>query len=182
VSRVRTSGDQLAGVDASERAGAAAGLAAFTAAARRALAEAELVHLDETGLRVTGRLHILHVASSTRVTALSCHRKRDTEGIDAAGVLPGITTRSPPTPAIRRPARVMQGASAPASSSRWSTPAPPNLLAGADTPRGWCWAQQAIDALLALKAITDTGVLPDPDILAGHRRLIVSAALIGASA
>ena len=53
---------------------------------------------------------------------------------------------------------------------------------GADTPAGWCWASQIIDALLALKAITDTGVLPDPDILAGHRRLIVSAALIGASA
>jgi transposase len=53
---------------------------------------------------------------------------------------------------------------------------------GADPPAGWCWASQIIDALLALKAITDTGELPDPDILAGHRRLIVSAALIGASA
>jgi Transposase IS66 family len=39
-----------------------------------------------------------------------------------------------------------------------------------------------IDALLALKAITDTGALPDPEMLAAHRRLIVSAALIGASA
>jgi hypothetical protein len=38
-----------------------------------------------------------------------------------------------------------------------------------------------IDALLALKAITDTGTLPAPDTLAGHRRLIVSAAPIGAS-
>src|SRR4051812_42090281 len=50
----------------------------------------------------------------------------------------------------------------------------------ADTPAGWCWAAQVIDALLALKAITDTGALPDPDTLAAHRRLIVSAALIGA--
>jgi hypothetical protein len=39
-----------------------------------------------------------------------------------------------------------------------------------------------INALLTLKAITDTGVLPNPGVLAGHRRLIVSAALIGASA
>ena len=54
--------------------------------------------------------------------------------------------------------------------------------AGTDTPAGWCWAAQVIDALLALKAITDTGVLPDPDTLAVHRRLIVSAALLGASA
>ncbi len=49
-------------------------------------------------------------------------------------------------------------------------------------PAGWCWAGQVIDALLALKAITDTGALPDREVLAVHRRLIVSAALIGASA
>ena len=54
--------------------------------------------------------------------------------------------------------------------------------ASGDVFTGWCWAQQVIDALLALKAITDTGVLPAPDILAAHRRLIVSAALVGASA
>jgi len=52
---------------------------------------------------------------------------------------------------------------------------------GGEVPAGWCWAAQIIDALLGLKAITDTGVLPDPGALAGHRRLIVSAALIGAS-
>ena len=39
-----------------------------------------------------------------------------------------------------------------------------------------------IDALLTLKAITDTGALPDPDTLTGHHQLIVSAALIGAAA
>src|SRR3954469_22626013 len=32
-------------------------------------------------------------------------------------------------------------------------------------PAGWCWAQQVIDALLRLKAITDTGTLPGPDVL-----------------
>ncbi len=50
------------------------------------------------------------------------------------------------------------------------------------TPPGWCWAQQVIDALLALKQVTDTGTLPGPELLATQRRLIVSAALVGVSA
>jgi transposase len=70
---------------------AAAGLEPFTAAARAALAEAELLHADETGLRVAGRLHWLHVATSDRFTALFCHRTRGKEAIDAAGVLPDFT-------------------------------------------------------------------------------------------
>src|SRR3954467_4578116 len=70
---------------------AAAGLAPFPAAARRALTEAELVHVDETGLRVAGRLHWLHVASNALFTALFCHRKRGKQATDAAGVLPGFT-------------------------------------------------------------------------------------------
>jgi transposase len=166
---------------------AAAGLAPFTAVARAALASAELVHLDETGLRVAGRLHWLHVASSTRFTSLFCHRRRGKEAIDAAGVLPGFTGIA------------VHDAFAPYARYGSATHALCNahLLreliavadhstahprAGADTPAGWCWAAQVIDALLTLKAITDTGVLPDPDTLAVHRRLIVSAALVGACA
>src|SRR4051812_30233015 len=67
---------------------AAAGLEPFIAAARRALAEAELMHLDETGLRVAARLP---VATSSRFTALFCHRRRGTDAIDAAGVLRHFT-------------------------------------------------------------------------------------------
>src|SRR3954468_23596320 len=166
---------------------AAAGLEPFTAAARAALAEAELVHADETGLRVAGRLHWLHVACSTRFTALFCHRKRGKQGIDAAGVLPGVTGTlvhdafAPYAgyPAARHAlcnAHVLRELIAVVDHH---TAHPPT---GADMPAGWCWAAQVIDALLALKAITDTGALPDPDTLAAHRRLIVSAALIGASA
>jgi transposase len=166
---------------------AAAALKPFTAVARAALTSAELVHADETGLRVAGRLHWLHVASSTRFTSLFCHRRRGKEAIDAAGVLPGFTGIA------------VHDAFAPYARYGSATHALCNahLLrelvavadhstahprAGADTPAGWCWAAQVIDALLTLKAITDTGVLPDPDTLAVHRRLIVSAALLGASA
>jgi transposase len=176
------------GTVAAWTARAAAGLAPFTAAARAALAGAELVHADETGLRVAGRLHWLHVACSLRFTALFCHRQRGKEAIDAAGVLPGFT------------GTLVHDAFAPYARYRSATHALCNahllreLIAVVDhhlahpspssgaVPAGWCWAQQIIDGLLALKAITDTATLPDPEVLAASRRLIVSAALIGAAA
>jgi transposase len=166
---------------------AAAGLEPFTVAAVAALSEAELVHADETGLRVAGRLHWLHVACSPRFTVLFCHRRRGKEAIDAAGVLPHCT------------GIVVHDAFAPYARYRQATHALCNahllreLIAVVDShtahpppssgavPGGWCWATQIIDALLALKAVTDTGTLPDPEVLAASRRLIVSAALIGAS-
>src|SRR3954469_16842494 len=166
---------------------AAAGLAPFTAAARTALTRAELVHADETGLRVAGRVHWLHVASNGRFTLLFCHRKRGKQAIDAAGVLPhvtGIAVHDAFTSYARYAAATHALCNAhllreliAVVDHHVAHPSP-----GADTPADWCWAAQIIDALLALKAITDTGVLPDADVLAVHRRLIVSAALIGASA
>lgn len=166
---------------------AAAGLAPFTAAARAGLAKAELVHADETGLRVAGRLHWLHVASSARFTALFCHRKRGKEAIDAAGVLPNFTgtlVHDAFAPYARYPAarhalcnaHLLRELIAVVDHHTAHPPADPG------TPPGWCWATQIIDALLALKAITDTGTLPDPDTLTARRRLIVSTALIGAAA
>src|SRR3954447_10272502 len=154
---------------------AAAELAPFHC--RRAhRANAQVLHLDETGLRVAGRPHWLHVASSARFTGLFCHRKRGTEAIDAPGVLPGFTGIA------------VHDASAPYARYRSVTHALCNahllreLIAVVDhatahprtdtgMPAGGCWATQVIDALLALKAVTDTGALPDADTLAGHRRL-----------
>jgi transposase len=175
------------GTVAAWTARAAAGLAPFTAAARAALAEAELVHADETGLRVAGRLHWLHVASSTRFTGLFCHRRRGKEGIDAAGVLPNVTgtlVHDAFAPYARYPAATHALCNAHLLRELIAVvdhhTAHPR--ADADMPAGWSWAQQVIDALLALKTITDSGTLPDPEVLAAQRRLIVSAALVGASA
>src|SRR3954462_14912330 len=128
---------------------AAAGLAPFTAATRAALTAAELVHADETGLRVAGRLHWLHVASSPRFTALFCHRRRGTEAIDAAGVLPhftGIAVHDAFASYARFPA---------ATHALCNAHLLRELIAvvdhyaalpatGADTPPGWCWAGQII--------------------------------------
>jgi transposase len=167
---------------------AAAGLEPFTAAARRALAATELVHVDETGLRVAGRLHWLHVACSALFTVLFCHAKRGKPAIDAVGVLPdftGIAVHDAFAPYARYTAATHALCNAHLLRELIAvidhrSVHPPD--GGDGVPAGWCWAGQVIDALLALKAIVDNRTLPDSEVLATQRRLIVSAALVGASA
>ena len=167
---------------------AAAGLEPFTAAVVAVLADAQLVHVDETGLRVAGRLHWLHVACSALFTVLFCHVKRGKEAIDAAGVLPGFTgiaVHDAFAPYARYEAATHALCNAHVLRELIGvvdhhTAHPPAGDGG--LPGEWCWAQQVIDALLALKAIVDSGSLPDAGTLATHRRAIISATLIGTSA
>src|SRR4051794_8398879 len=119
-------------------------------------------------------------------TVASVLRRWSLEAMDAAGVLPHFTGIA------------VHDAFAPYARYRSVTHALCNahllreLIAVVDhhtaqpatadgMPAGWCWAQQVIDALRALKAVPDTAALPDAAPRAGPRRLIVSAALIGAS-
>jgi transposase len=69
---------------------AAARLDGFLAIAREQLAAAQVAHFDETGGRVAGRLHWIHVACNDTWTLFHLDRKRGRIAMDAAGVLPSF--------------------------------------------------------------------------------------------
>lgn len=51
------------------------------------LRDAPAVNFDETGGRVAGRLHWVHVASTALLTLIECHERRGTVAMDAMGVI-----------------------------------------------------------------------------------------------
>ncbi len=70
---------------------AAARLEGFLAIAREQLAAAPVAHFDETGGRVAGRLHWIHVACTDSWTLFHLDTKRGRVAMDAAGILPTFT-------------------------------------------------------------------------------------------
>jgi transposase len=153
-------------------------LTPFTDLVRAQLTGSPVVHFDETGLRVAGRLHWLHSASTDRYSLLHVHPKRGRDAIDDMGVLPGYTGTA------------VHDAWAPYDHYRTAR----HVLCCAHllrelqavqdaTPDGqWCWATQVTDNLLALKDLAEAAGTPiDPVTLAGHTRLIRHAALIAAA-
>jgi transposase len=69
----------------------AATLAPVETRLKEALQRAPVLHVDETGVRRTGRLAWAHVVSTSRLTHYAIHAKRGSEATDAVGILPAFT-------------------------------------------------------------------------------------------
>jgi transposase len=54
---------------------------------KRGLRRSHVIHADETGLRVEGRLHYVHVASSARLTHYGSDTRRGKAAMDEVGIL-----------------------------------------------------------------------------------------------
>jgi transposase len=66
----------------------AASLAPVETQLKAALAQAPVLHSDETGVRRAGQLAWMHVACTDRLTHYAIHPKRGREATDAIGILP----------------------------------------------------------------------------------------------
>lgn len=62
-------------------------LADFELQAKQVISDSELVHFDESGMRVNKQLHWLHVASTEQVTSYAIHPKRGAPAMEAMGIL-----------------------------------------------------------------------------------------------
>ena len=62
-------------------------LGGFAEAISELLRQAPAVHFDETGARVAGKLHWVHVAPNALYTLLECHERRGVVAMDAMGII-----------------------------------------------------------------------------------------------
>jgi len=68
-------------------------LAGFETAAADLIAQAPIAHADETGLRVAGSLHWLHVVSTKSLTWYGVHKRRGSDAIKHFALLPRFAGR-----------------------------------------------------------------------------------------
>ncbi len=145
------------------------------------LVSAEVAHFDETGFRTAGKLAWVHSASTGKFALFTVHAKRGKDGIKAAGILPrfrGIAAHDAWAP-YDTFENVAGHALCGAHVLR-------ELVAVTETGTGLgkTWAQQAIDALLALNEAAEAARAAgqpaiDPEDRAKHEDWYRQAAATG---
>ena len=140
-----------------------------------------VVHFDETGFRTAGKLAWVHSASSGKFVLVTVHAKRGKDGMKAAGVLPffrGIAAHDAwkPYDSYRNVA----------GHALCNSHLLRELIAVTETGTSLdqTWAQQAIDALLALKEAAEAArqaghAAMDPQVRAEHEDWFRKAAATG---
>jgi transposase len=145
------------------------------------LAGAEVAHFDETGFRTAGKLAWVHSASWGKYVLVTVHAKRGKDGMKAAGVLPFFTGI-----AVHDAWKPYDTFGNVAGHALCGAHVLRELVAvtetGTDLDRAW--AQQAIDALLALDEAAGAAraagkAAMDPEILAKHEDWYRKAAATG---
>ena len=145
------------------------------------LVSADVAHFDETGFRTAGKLAWVHSASWGKFVLVTVHAKRGKDGMKAAGVLPfftGIAVHD-----AWKPYDTFENV---AGHALCGAHVLRELVAVTETGTDLdkAWAQQAIDALLALgkaaeaaRAAGETAI--GPEILAEHEDWYRKAAAAG---
>ncbi|MDG4787670.1 IS66 family transposase [Micromonospora sp. WMMD1102] len=159
------------------RAGDALTDSEFVDQVRDALASAGVVHVDESGLRVAGKLHWVHVATTGKYTLVWVHPKRGRAGIDAGQVMASITGIAV------HDAWAPYDTYTPAAHQLCCAHLLRELTAAAELAPRAVWPGQAADAILRLKTAADTARVHkasgiNPDLLAEQTGLFHQAALI----
>lgn len=148
---------------------------------RDRISRSQVAHFDETGLRVAGRLHWMHSASTPDLVLLTVHPKRGVKGMDAAGVLPAFTGTAvhdawAPYDTYKNVTHALCNAHALRELVYVTDTAPAPVAA---------LAVQAIDAMITIKDLVkqarDAGRDPEPDALAKSQHLLRSAIILGAT-
>jgi transposase len=145
------------------------------------LVSAEVVHFDETGFRTAGKLAWVHSASWGKYVLVTVHAKRGKDGMKAAGILPFFTGI-----AVHDAWKPYDTFGNVAGHALCGAHVLRELVAVTETGTDLdkAWAQQAIDALLALdkaaeaaRAAGKTAI--GPQILAEHEDWYRKAAETG---
>ena len=147
----------------------------------RALTASQVAHFDETGFRVAGKLAWVHSASSGKFVLVTAHARRGTEGMDAAGVLPGFAGI-----ACHDAWAPYDSYDGTAGHALCNAHLLRELTAVIETgtANDVIWARQAIDALLELKQAGDAARASghgciDAEVLEKHGRWFRDAAAAG---